>query len=51
MLLSVREIEKRFGGEQVFSDISFTLDEGHKVALVGRNGAGKSTLVKIYCWA
>ena len=47
MLLSVREIEKRFGGEQVFSDISFTLDEGHKVALVGRNGAGKSTLVKI----
>ena len=47
MLLSVREIEKRFGGEQVFSDISFTLDEGHKVALVGRNGAGKSTLMKI----
>ena len=47
MLLLMREIEKRFGGEQVFRDISFTLDEGHKVALVGRNGAGKSTLVKI----
>ena len=47
MLLSVQKIEKRFGGEQVFSDISFTLDEGHKVALVGRNGAGKSTLMKI----
>ncbi|MCY4577070.1 MAG: ABC-F family ATP-binding cassette domain-containing protein [Candidatus Kaiserbacteria bacterium] len=47
MLLSVREIEKQFGGEQVFSNISCTLDEGHKVALVGRNGAGKSTLIKI----
>ncbi len=47
MLLSVQKIEKRFGGEQIFSDISFTLDEGHKVALVGRNGAGKSTIMKI----
>lgn len=47
MLLSVREIGKRYGEEQVFSDISFTLDEGHKVALVGRNGAGKSTIIKI----
>ena len=47
MLLSAREIEKRFGGEQIFHDISFTLDEGHKVALVGKNGAGKSTIMKI----
>ena len=47
MLLSVQKVEKQFGGEQIFSDISFTLDEGHKVALVGKNGAGKSTLVKI----
>ena len=47
MLLSVQKIEKRFGGEQIFSDISFTLDEGHKIALVGRNGAGKSTLMKV----
>ena len=47
MLLSVQKVGKQFGGEQVFSDISFTLDEGHKVALVGKNGAGKSTLVKI----
>ena len=47
MLVSVREIEKRYGSEQIFSDISFTLDEGHKVALVGKNGAGKSTIMKI----
>lgn len=47
MLLSVREIEKRYGSERIFSTISFTLDEGHRVALVGKNGAGKSTIMKI----
>lgn len=47
MLLSVQAIEKRYGSEQIFSNLSFTLDEGHKVALVGRNGAGKSTIMKI----
>ena len=47
MLLSVKSLEKQYGAETVFSNISFTLDEGHKVALVGRNGAGKSTLMKI----
>ncbi len=47
MLLSAQSLEKRYGAETVFSDISFTLDEGHRVALVGKNGAGKSTLMKL----
>ena len=47
MLLSVNSIEKRYDAETVFQNISFTLDEGHRVALVGRNGAGKSTVMKI----
>lgn len=47
MLLSAQSLEKRYGSEVVFSDLSFTLDEGHRVALVGRNGAGKSTVMKI----
>ena len=47
MLLSVQEIAKRYGAEQIFSGVSFTLDEGHRTALVGRNGAGKSTIIKI----
>jgi len=47
MFLSVQSLEKRYGDAVIFSDISFTLDEGHRVALVGKNGAGKSTIMKI----
>lgn len=47
MLLSVQSIEKRYGAESLFSHLSFTIDEGHKVALVGKNGVGKSTIMKI----
>ena len=47
MLLSVKDIEKGYGTETLFSGISFNIDEGHKVALVGRNGIGKSTIMKI----
>ena len=47
MLVSIQSLEKRYGSETVFGDISFTLDEGHRVALVGKNGAGKSTIMKI----
>lgn len=37
---------KRYGGHQVFSDVTFTIHRGDKVAFVGKNGEGKSTLVK-----
>ena len=47
MLVSVQSLEKRYGSETVFSNISFTIDEGHRIALVGKNGAGKSTIMKI----
>ena len=47
MLLSVNSLEKRFDSTVLFSGLSFTLEEGHRVALVGKNGAGKSTLMKI----
>ena len=51
MLVSIQSLEKRYGSETVFSGISFTLDEGHRVALVGNNGAGKSTVMKIIAGA
>ena len=37
---------KSFGVRQVFSNVSFELKEGDRLALVGPNGAGKSTLLK-----
>ncbi len=45
--LSVEKLTKSFSDKVLFEDISFGLDEGAKVALVGANGTGKSTLLKI----
>ena len=39
-------VGKKYGNHQVFSDVTFTLKRGEKVAFVGKNGEGKSTLVK-----
>lgn len=46
-LLEMRHISKDFFGNQVLSDINFTLKKGEILGLVGENGAGKSTLMKI----
>lgn len=46
-LLEMRNIKKDFFGNQVLSDINFTLEAGEVLGLVGENGAGKSTLVKL----
>ena len=45
--LNVGGLTKYYGAELIFSDISFQVARGDKVALVGVNGAGKSTLMKI----
>ncbi|MGX7348355.1 ABC-F family ATP-binding cassette domain-containing protein [Aerococcus vaginalis] len=47
ILLQGNHLERRFGSEVLFSDISLSIQENSRVALVGRNGVGKSTLLKM----
>ena len=44
--LIVEDLRKDFGEHTVFSDVTFTIRRGEKVAFVGKNGEGKSTLVR-----
>ena len=46
-LLDIQHLTKRFGALELFTDISFSVAEGHKVGLIAHNGAGKSTLLSI----
>lgn len=46
-LLEMRNIKKDFFGNQVLTDINFTLKAGEVLGLCGENGAGKSTLMKL----
>lgn len=45
--VSTERISKSYGIKPLFSDISFNIEEGDKIALVARNGTGKSTLLRI----
>jgi len=46
-LLSVKNLTKYYGERVLFSDVTFGLDRGDKIALIANNGAGKSTLLSI----
>ncbi len=45
--IQAENLSKRWGDLMLFEDISFTIAEGQKVALIARNGTGKSTLLDI----
>ena len=45
-VISVRNLEKKFGEHEVLKDISFDLFEGDVVCIIGSSGSGKSTLLR-----
>ena len=45
-MIEVKGLQKAFGSEQVLKDVSFTVDKGETVAVIGYSGAGKSTMLR-----
>ena len=45
-ILEVRNIEKHFGPTRVLEDISFSLEQGQALAIIGSSGSGKTTLLR-----
>ncbi|SDE91765.1 ABC-F family ATP-binding cassette domain-containing protein [Cellulophaga baltica] len=46
-MLNIHNLSVSFAGEYLFEEISFRLNTGDRVGLIGKNGAGKSTLLKL----
>lgn len=46
-MLQVQNITKKYGSRAILKDITFTINPGERVAIVGRNGCGKTTMMQI----
>ena len=47
MLFRLSDVKKSFGGNEILKGVSFQVNPGEKVGLVGRNGAGKTTVFRL----
>ena len=47
IVAEIKEVGKAFGEKRIFSDVTFTIERGQKIALVGRNGEGKTTMARM----
>ncbi|MDR0221859.1 MAG: ABC-F type ribosomal protection protein [Lachnospiraceae bacterium] len=48
-LLALENVAVNYGEKEIFSEVSFTLAQGERLALLGGNGSGKSSLLKMIC--
>src|SRR6201996_3782711 len=46
-VIEVTNLTKHYGEKRVLDDVSFTIERGDRIALVGANGAGKSTMIRM----
>ena len=46
-MLTITNLNKSFGGQSLFDNISFNINPGEKIGLTGRNGHGKTTLFRM----
>ncbi len=48
-LLSLKNISVFYGSKKVVEDVTFSIDNGDRIAICGKNGSGKSSLLKLIC--
>ena len=48
-ILEVKNISKSFDGKKIIDDVSFNIESGKIVGLLGKNGSGKTTILKMIC--
>ena len=46
-MIEIKKVGKKFGDKVVFTDLSYTINDGKMIAIVGPSGCGKSTLLNI----